>query len=542
MLQDQPTSPTETAAGHDPSAIPLAAAEEIELKLLVPADALNRLYEAPVIVRHGGSAGTARQLEATYYDTGDRALFSHGLSLRVRRSGRRYVQTMKRAPCNGRPFARAEWECPITGAVPDLVQLPVAEIGAPLDGMLPDALGPIFTTKVRRRTRRLDFGGAIVEVAFDEGSIVAGDRSEALSELELELMTGDRRALFDLGLELLEAAPLRISIRSKAERGYELASGGAPKATKATPPPITAAHAVDDVIGLLLAGCQHHLLANQGLAEAGHDPEGVHQMRVALRRMRSACGLLRRELGSPSLSVFNAEAKWMAQLLGAARDWDVFITETAAAPAELVGTDMFDLEALREAAEPHRLAAYASLREALASRRYNRFQLSLRRWIEMRGWRNELRDQSLAVLLEPAPVLACRILTRMHRKVLKQGQHFRDLDAVAWHRVRVELKKFRYAIEFFQGALGESARLRSYISHLAQLQDDLGRYNDASTAGPFLSALARGSAGADVQRSIGVVAGWQARSRLEIGGVHKSWQQFKSMPTFWPDRTPVALQ
>jgi triphosphatase len=535
MLQEQSASSSETGAARSPNEPPPGANEEVELKLLAPPGLLDKLCDAPVIVRYGRGSGVAHQLEATYYDTGDHVLASHGVTLRVRRDGKKYFQTVKRAPIDGQPFSRPEWECLVNGAGPDLAQLPVSEIGAPLNGLSPDALAPVFTTSVRRRTQRLDVGGTIVEVAFDEGSITAGDRSEALNELELEVKAGDKRVLYDLGLELLETAPLRIGVRSKSERGYELALGVAPKATKATPPLITTEHSVDDIVGLLLGNCQCHLLANQAVAEDGQDPEGAHQMRVALRRMRSACSLLHRELGSPSLASFSAEAKWLAQLLGAARDWDVFVTETIAAPSEAVGRDLFDFNGLREAAEPHRLAAYAALREALASRRYNRFQLSLRRWIETHSWRNELENRSLAVLLEPAPAFACRVLTRLHRTALKRGQHFRRLEPVGRHRVRVELKKLRYATEFFHGALGENAKAKTYIGQLAQLQDDLGHDHDASVAWPFLCALARDSAAPDVQRSIGVLMGWQARARFVVDRLHKSWQQFKSMPTFWSD-------
>jgi triphosphatase len=535
MLQEQSARSSEDCAEPKPIEPPSVAKEEVELKLLAPTGVLDKLCEAPAVVRYGRGAGATRRLEATYYDTADRALFSHGLSLRVRRAGKRYFQTLKRGPADGQPFSRAEWECLVNGADPDLARLPVSEIGAPLDNMAPEALAPIFTTTVRRRTQRLDCGGTIVEMAFDEGSIAAGDRSEALSELELEVKSGDKRALYDLGLELLDIAPLRIGIRSKAERGYDLAFGMASTGTKATPPSITAEHTLDDVVGLLLANCQHHLLANQALAEAGQHPEGVHQMRVALRRMRSACSVLYRELGSPSLSGFNAEAKWLGQLLGAARDWDVFLTETMTAPSEAVGADLFDFDGLRAAAEPYRLAAYATLREALASPRYNRFQLSLRQWIEARGWRNELENRPLAVLLEPAPVCACRILTQLHRKAVKRGEHFRRLEPSARHRVRVELKKLRYVIEFFSGALGETAKAKNYVGYLAQLQDDLGHDNDASVAWPFLCALARDSVTPEVQRSIGVVMGWQARGRVAVGRLNKSWQQFKAMPTFWPD-------
>jgi triphosphatase len=510
-----------------------AAKNEVELKLLAPAGVLDRLREAPVISRHARNAGVARRLDAVYYDTQDRTLFSHGMALRVRRNGRRYVQTLKRAPIDGQPFVRGEWETPIDSAMPDLASLPIAEIGAPLDALAPSALDAIFATKVHRRIQHLELNGAVVEVAFDEGSIEAGERREPLAEIELEVKTGDASVLYDLGMQLLEIAPLRIGTLSKADRGYDLAFGTAPKGTKAKPPVIAVEHTIDDVIAVLLGSCQHHLLANQAVADVGRDPEGVHQMRVALRRLRTVFSLLRREVGSPTLQAFAGEAKWLAQLLGGPRDWDVFVTDTLAGPAQTLASDV-DFEGLRLAAAPRREVAYTALREALAGPRYNRFHLSLRRWIECRGWRNELQDRPLAVLLEPAPALADRVLTRLHRKALRQGAHFRQLEPKARHRLRITLKKLRYATEFFHGLHAGNAATRHYLACLAKLQNALGHDHDATTTREFLCTLARDPVTPEVQRTIGAVIGWQARDGIVVGKtLRKRWRRFKTMPGSW---------
>lgn len=289
----------------------------------------------------------------------------------------------------------------------------------------------------------------------------------------------------------------------------------------------------DNIIGVLLGACQHQLLANQAVVEGGRDPEGVHQMGVALRRLRTACALLRRELGSPTFRAINEDGKWLVRLLGAARDWDVFITETLSGPCQALGSDV-DFDGLRLVAEPHRLAAYATLREALANQRYNRFQLSLRRWIESRGWRNELDSLSLAVLLEPAPAFAAQVLTRLHRKAPRRGAHFRHLPPEARHQVRIALKQLRYAMEFFQGLHGERDRAKNYIGCLATLQDALGHDNDATMTWPRLSTVARDANAPEVQRTIGAVMGWQARDCLETQGtLRKHWRRFKSMAPFW---------
>ena len=533
MLNEQVIGSLGTGGKVTPIGPGCEAKDEVELKLLAPAGTLDQLRAASVVVRHARNAGISRRLEAVYYDTRDRILFSHGFSLRVRRNGNRYVQTLKRDPVDGRPFVRAEWEASVNGIVPDLTLLPTSTIGTPLAGLSLSVLTPIFTTKVRRRTQQLDLPGAVVEVAFDEGSIEAGDRSEPLTEIELEVKAGEARVLYDLGIELLETAPLRIGTRSKSDRGYGLAFGTAPSATKASVPNITSEHTVDDIIAALLGSCQHQLLANQAVAEGGQDPEGVHQMRVALRRLRTACSLLYRALGSPTLQAFSGEARWLASLLGAARDWDVFATESLSKPSEAIKSEV-DFPGLRLADEPHRLAAYAALRDALATRRYNRLQLSMRHWIESRGWRNELDSRSLGVLLEPAPLFAERVLTRLHRSAFKKGAHFRTLPPESRHQLRIALKKLRYAAEFFQGVHGENGTAKPYLECLVKLQGTLGHDNEASMTLPLLSALANDRIAPEVQRTIGAVIGWQAHERIEARMMLlKHWRRFKTTPTFW---------
>jgi triphosphatase len=515
---------------------PIANAEA-ELKLLAPAGTLERLREAPTIARYARDAGSVRQLEAVYYDTPDRTLFSSGLSLRVRRSGDGFIQTLKRGPAPGEPFVRAEWETEVAGTAPDLSLLPADEIGALLNGLGSCVLGPVFVTKVQRRTRQLNLPGAVLEVAFDDGVIESGEHREPVSEVELEVKAGDLRALYDLGLQLLEIAPLRLGTRSKSDRGYSLAFGVSPKSTKAAAPAISPDHTLDDIIGMLLGSCQDHLLANQGVAEVGIDPEGIHQMRVALRRMRTISALLHRQLGLPTLEAFNAEAKWLGSVLGAAREWDVFVTDTLRAPSEALGRDV-DFAALRQAAEPHRAAAYGGLRKALASARYNRLQLTIRQWIHSRGWRNELQSKSLGVLLETAHDFASRTLAQLHRKVVTRGANLQHLRPEDRHQVRIALKKLRYTAEFFRHAQRDDDQIPGFLASIAKLQNALGHDNDATTTASLLSTLERDELVQGVHRSIGVVTGWLARDRLaETEALKKRWHRFKAAAPDWQGRS-----
>src|SRR5258708_13549352 len=138
---------------HDSgSAIAVRPAEqaEIELKLLAPQGVLERLREIPVIVQHARNRGVVRRLETVYYDTPERLLFQHGMSLRVRRSGKHFIQTLKLLPNIGQPLTRRQWEAPVDGAAPDLPRLPANELGDPVTTLTNDTLGPVFPTNVAR--------------------------------------------------------------------------------------------------------------------------------------------------------------------------------------------------------------------------------------------------------------------------------------------------------------------------------------------------------------------------------------------------------
>jgi inorganic triphosphatase YgiF len=513
------------------TAVRPAEQAEIELKLLAPPGVLEKLREMPVIVQHARNRGAFRRLETVYYDTAERLLFQHGMSLRVRRSGKLFIQTLKLLPNIGQPLTRRQWEAPVDQITPDLARLP-AEVGDPVATLTNDALVPVFTTKVRRYTRQLDLPDASVEVAFDEGTIeAAGGRQEVLSEVELELKSGNAGVLFDLGTQLLDAAPLQVGTRSKAERGYALAFDIVQPAAKAESFSITAEHAVDDVIALLMGSCWHHLLKNHMVAQEGRDPEGVHQMRLALRRLRTICALFRRDIPSPSFQAINSEARWLMQQLGPARDWDVF-AETTVTRLVAAAPDI-DLGGLREAVERQRKSSYGALQTVLADLRCSRFLLSLGQLVERRGWRNEIDSEALAVLSLPMQTLADKILARSHRKARKRGAHFRQLNVDAQHDLRIDLKKLRYAAEFFLPLYATHAPARRYVRRLARLQTSLGRARDIASTRILLDAI-RQEYPPSLHPAIGAVAGWQARDHIAAAKtLRKRWRRFKATSAFW---------
>lgn len=504
-----------------------------QLTLLAPPGSLERLRQAPLITRHACNGGVVRRLDVTYFDTPQQALFGLGFSLRVQRSGARRVQQLSREPSR-RGGGGQKWETPLEDAAPDLSRLAGSDLADILDGLDNAALVPVFTRRVRCRLQRIQLPEAMVNVAFSEGIIEAGARSHPVAEVQLDLRSGDPSALYELGTQLLDIDPLRLASTSECDRGFALASGTTPRPAKAAQPAVARFHVVDDAIAVLLEACRQHLADNLAAAEDGRDPEGVHQLRVALRRLRSALSLLRREVPASTFQLFRQDVKWLATALGPAREWDVFLADTLTRP-EQVCTPVVEFEPLRQAAAQQREAAYAAVRVALADPRTTRFQLLLSQWIERRGWRTEIPAESLSVLSEPVGLLAARLLTRLHGKVLKRGGHLRRLDAMERHQLRVRLKGLRYACEFFQ-PLWPGGPAEHFVERLAKLQTTLGADSDAEATHPLLQTVGQSAPTPELHRAIGTLIGWQARDRLvSLQRLRRRWRRLRATTPFWDE-------
>jgi CHAD domain-containing protein len=173
------------------------------------------------------------------------------------------------------------------------------------------------------------------------------------------------------------------------------------------------------------------------------------------------------------------------------------------------------------------------LRTVLADARCSRFLLSLGHLVERRGWRNEIDSEALAMLSKPIPALADKILARLHRKALKRGAHFRQLNIGAQHNLRIDLKKLRYAAEFFLPLYAAHAPAKRYVRRLARLQATLGRARDVASTRMRLEAIRQDEQPA-LDLAIGAVAGWQARDQIAVARtLRRRWRRFKAMPAFW---------
>lgn len=511
--------------------------QEIELKLEVDPETLPRLRRMGVFRREGVGRARTTTLHSVYFDTPELSLRREGVALRVRREGRGYVQTVKTADA-GRAglFSRGEWECPVPDAHPHLEAIPDAAVRARLARCVEGSeLGPMVETTVRRTHRLVVRDQARIRCDLDVGEVRTPKSTARICELELELVEGDPRHLYELALELQVAVPLRPATVGKAERGFALLTGEAPAPLRARRPQLHPNDSLDAALAAIFQSGLEQLAGNETPAWLGVDPEGVHQLRVGVRRLRSAFSLLRAYLPPEHTDPLREELRWLGRALGPARDMDVFLEERLDPIVALYPTEPA-LKRLHESARELRARAYDDVRRALESPRYPALVLQLGAFVASRRWRDQPLSPESARLFGPARDVAGPLLARRRRKVMRLGRHLAQRSTEERHALRIVLKKLRYATEFFGGLYPDAHAERTH-RRLGRLQDELGHLNDREVARLLLDRILThlgAEAGAAQQRSAGFVEGWSAHigSRVETRLLER-WKRFARTQAFW---------
>jgi inorganic triphosphatase YgiF len=537
LASQQLQSAPETVSGSERSAPDVSApdraaatASEIELKLLVDADRLVEFNAAPIIAANARNKGSRKHLKSVYYDTAARTLRRNGLSLRVRQSGARFVQTVK-VDFADDPLRRGEWEASVSSMAPDIA-LALPFIPPKLrNDLARDGLEAVFTTDIHRHARMIDLPSATIEVAFDQGVLKSSERALPVSEIELELKRGDASIIYELALRLAEQGPVRPSIRSKSARGFDLADAALPLARRPRKLRLDPSLSLDEAFATILRACLRHLFESLPAAEDGRDPEGVHQLRVALRRLRSALDLMRAIGPFSQLESLRSDARWLAQNLSAARDWDIFQGQTLPTIAKACPS-VAGFDALAQVTSKRKQAAYRNVHLALADTRCSRFLLGLGGWIEARGWRSEVAPETLVHLAEPAINFAGAALSAQYAKVLKRGRHFKSLGIEELHRLRLAAKKLRYVTDFLLPLYQDRKSVKQFSRKLAGLQDELGCYNDMAVTASLLDELTAESP--ESATAGAAIVGWQAHASIGVAPrLRSAWRDFTKAKNPW---------
>ncbi len=460
---------------------------ELELKFLASSTGLEAAARIPLLAPLR-TATPVSQI-STYFDTPDQALQKAGFILRLRKGSDGVIQTVKQ---EGFGLERGEWEEAIATQQPDLERVARTPLGAILaDKDLRARIAPAFTTTVQRRKAQVTFGRAVIEVAFDEGEVAAGEARAPILEIELELKSGRRSGLFGLARKLVRAAPVDLSLISKSERGYRLASGvwGAP--VKMTPPQLDGAMSAAEAFSAIAHGCLRQMMLNAPAFGNGQEIEAVHQTRVAIRRLRAAFALFRPLIADEAYPALAEELKWLSDQLGATRDIDVLLTETVQ-PAVAREPEAPGLAELAAFIATRQAASRKALREAMASPRGRKLMLDLLLWVEDGPWRRKALAGGAAP--ESLKDLLSRRLRSSRRKLAALGENLSELPETDLHEVRIRAKKLRYQAAFFDRLASEgkaAKRHRTFVDALERVQESLGAIQDAQATAAFLEEQAR---------------------------------------------------
>jgi len=515
--------------------------QEVELKLGLLPEQLDRFQRHGLLRSLAQGRAETHHLVTTYFDTDELALRDSGAALRVRQTdGRERLQTLKvPAPQNGRRTAKSyfEYETEVEGDQPDLSRMSSDdENELVVDAGLAGRLKPVFTTEITRRTLPVRMVDAEIEVALDVGEVRSGDRVMKICEAEFELISGHPARLTELALALHESLPVRLEQRTKAARGYGLATGNRPVPVKAKPIKLKRKASVGQAIPAIIRDCLAHMLANEPAVIDGTDPEGVHQMRVGLRRLRAILALVRPLLAEDVDEYLHEELRWLQKQLGPARDWDVFIAETLERLAAHRGAANGLGHTLRLADEA-RSEAYARARAAVVDPRFTGILLRAEVWLDRGLWARQDKRTRKA-LRKPVADFARAALRDRERRMRKLGDRAAELSEPELHKLRIRAKNARYAAEFFQ-SLFKKKRTGPYIASVRDIQDVLGTLNDSVVGHDLMAELAARAADQkalyrSVSRVDALVTGWNlGRMESDLARIQVIWRRHRDCGKFW---------
>jgi triphosphatase len=463
---------------------------EVELKLELPQSALRQFRQLALIRELAASAKRTTQI-SVYFDTDKHKLRRHGLALRVRRIGDRYIQTIK-ATHNFNILARDEWESEIADGEPDLQQARRTALDRFLTGKFRRKLKSQFETRVRRTVFPLERDGAVIELALDVGTIETRAASMRLCEVELELKRGDKTLLFEVARLIARALPAQLALTSKSERGYLLCDGAQGRPAKFAAVALTPEGPVREAFREIGRACLQHVVGNEP-AVFKDDAEGVQQMRLGLGRLRTAISLFSAILQDAQTEKIETELEWFANELGPARELEALMAR-AIKPVRHRRSGWDDIPKLSRQFASRRVAALARAREAIASQRYRLLKIDIAAWLEVGAWAAP-QDALVRDCGElPIKIFAAEQLSARRRKIRKRAKSFPTLTVRRRQELRVWAKELWDATDFFASLFsGKRAdkRRKKFLAALATAQDCLGDLDDIAVHENRIGAAGR---------------------------------------------------
>ncbi len=446
----------------------MTALQTIRLSL-DPAD-ISALLQNPLLA----TPPKRRRAHQTDFDTPEKSLVGLGLAVEETRVLRKTILTVTQI--SGEPHV---WSAPTTPGTFDFATLiDTPEIAEQLT-QLADALLPIYKIETSQRLWMVQIRSAQIEVILEEGQISTGDgasqRTHRFCEIELRLHQGQSAALYGVARllsRLLRLHPISDSLRQRARA---FSAGEVARPIKARRVKVDAKDSVISVFKQLAWICLNQLQANEGGVFAPNNVEFIHQARVSLRRLRTALKLFGSELPPEFADKWGLAWRDVGEQLGNARNWDVFCTEILPDIEADLG-NVPDVSGLKEFAQVQRDKAHAQTQAWMRGRRYS---LTMIAFCEALLALPDRKAERISDFADKA-------LKKRHKRFYRGAKVAHTLTGEERHEVRIDLKKLRYTIDFFE-SLYPQKQLQPFLAGLAETQELLGHMNDLVTCETLLA-------------------------------------------------------
>ena len=497
---------------------------ELELKIQLSKAALATLTKKVESTGLSSGPRSTSKLHTVYFDTPERDLYNAGLSLRVRRNAKGWVQTLKAEQGVKQGLSNPiELESSIESGEPQLEAIPDPNFARAVSKLVGNSqLKPLFETRVLRRTQQITANGSEIELAFDTGEVRTDRKRKAICEAELELRHGRASDLIVASEALLGDQQVQLATQSKSEQGYALIGAGTPlKQPSAEKRVITRESSCAEAFSILFDEAAAQILDHKRAILESDDWKAPHQIRIGLRRVRSLLKALRGAIDLPMLRKFDAIAQDIARSIGELRDADALMNAIYSPVAAAIG-EHGGLVELKKTLVRHRKAKQATVRSILESERWTKLQLYLALWPRT------LNEHD--VLQQPISGFARKVLQRTWKKLRKQGRRLDELSTEGRHGMRKRLKQLRYLAEFFAPIFDKDKVTRRFVARLKELQDVFGYVNDVHTAGQ-LQAISSNNGAASAAN---YVIGWhEAEARHVWAKAVPAWKELRRARRFW---------
>ena len=491
----------------------------IELELSLPPDDATRLPRLRQLAALKVGRARNQPIRIVWHDTPSADLLSQGRAVAEQRG----LWRLEQVGPNGR-----EW--PLGAPSPVLAE---AASAAALDPPPPEMLMPVAAFEGRAIALDLLRESEAVSLRLLDGVMRGVTAERRAARLR---MAGDAGAVTALALDLAGEFAVAIPCAALASESIAAARAGQPAARRlgaaSLPSDLSVAAAFAHVTSHLADVMLHWGASIAAVPQTGEARalEPVHQMRVAMRRLRSAMSQFPAAAEAPLLEETRRGLKALSDILGPARDWDVFCSETGLAVGEAF-TPEAQVGRLLAVAERRRTEHYATLRQFLDGAEYRRLMIRLAALAIPESWAAAADPEQPAALDQPLPAFAAAVLAKRLKRLQRAGEAIDHLDPAALHEIRLLGKRMRYAAELFS-SLWPGKGPRRFIRRLTTLQESLGILNDGAVAAQLMAEL--GGTGAERAFAVGVVRGFVAgRGAAHRQEIARAWKRFRQTTPFW---------